>query len=100
MILRVPYPLITSKKSILGRFTRSFFRKVALILLDNTVDESAARAYGPIRAQFKERSKGALDKLIAAHAVSINVILVTNNEADFVGYEQLGVENWAKTLKN
>jgi tRNA(fMet)-specific endonuclease VapC len=41
-----------------------------------------------------DRRREALDRLIAAHAVSLNVTLVTNNESDFVGYPGLIVENW------
>ena len=59
-------------------------------------DAMAARAYGPIRAAYKDRSRDALDKLIAAHAVSLGVTLVTNNEADFVNFPGLVVENWVK----
>jgi tRNA(fMet)-specific endonuclease VapC len=33
--------------------------------------------------------------LIAAHAVSTGLVLVTNNEADFKDYPGLVVENWA-----
>ena len=54
----------------------------------------AARAYGPLRAASRERNKDALDKLIAAHARSLGVTLVTNNEADFRGFAGLVVENW------
>jgi tRNA(fMet)-specific endonuclease VapC len=54
----------------------------------------AARAYGPVRAANRERKKGALDKLIASHALSLGVTLVTNNEADFRGFEGLVIENW------
>ena len=54
----------------------------------------AARAYGPLRAANRERNKDALDKLIASHALSLGVTLVTNNEADFSGYTGLSVENW------
>jgi tRNA(fMet)-specific endonuclease VapC len=32
--------------------------------------------------------------LIAAHAVSLDVVLVTNNERDFVSYPGLRLENW------
>ena len=38
--------------------------------------------------------KDALDKLIASHARSLGVTLVTNNEADFLGFAGLTVENW------
>ncbi len=54
----------------------------------------AARAYGPVRAANRERKKGALDKLIASHALSLGVTLVTNNEADFRGFAGLVIENW------
>ena len=57
-------------------------------------DAQAAKAYGPIRAAFKHRNRDALDKLIASHAVALAVTLVTNNEADFVNYAGLRVENW------
>lgn len=57
-------------------------------------DAQAAKACGPIRAAHKERNRDALDKLIASHAISLGVTLVTNNEADFVNYPGLVVENW------
>ena len=60
-------------------------------------DTQAARAYGPIRAAYKDRKRDALDKLIASHAVALGVTLVTNNEADFVNYPRLRVENWVST---
>lgn len=52
-------------------------------------DEAAARAYGSLpfkRARF--------DRLLAAHALSIGAVVVTNNEADFADVPGLVVENW------
>jgi tRNA(fMet)-specific endonuclease VapC len=60
-------------------------------------DAQAAKAYGPIRAAYKDRNRDALDKLIASHAVALGVTLVTNNEADFVNYAGLRVENWVSS---
>ena len=57
-------------------------------------DEIAAKAYGPIRESTRDRKKDQLDKLIAAHAISLNVILVTNNERDFNCYPGIKIENW------
>lgn len=57
-------------------------------------DAVAATAYGPIREATRDRKKDQLDKLIAAHAVSLGVTLVTNNERDFVAYPGLKIENW------
>ena len=54
----------------------------------------AARTYGPLRATYRERNKNALDKLIASHALALNVTLVTNNESDFLYFDGLRVENW------
>ena len=54
----------------------------------------AAQAYAPIRYANRERSKDALDKLIAAHAIALGVILITNNMADFTRYQGLALDNW------
>jgi len=56
-------------------------------------NESAA-AYGPVRLATRDKKRDALDKLIAAHATSLDVVLVTNNEADFANYPGLRIENW------
>lgn len=57
-------------------------------------DEAAAVHYGVLRAAVRDRRRDALDRLIAAHAASLGLTLVTNNEADFRGYPGLAVENW------
>jgi len=60
-------------------------------------DKLAARAYGPVRLANKVRQRDALDKLIASHAIAMNVTLVTNNEADFAHYQNLKFENWVNS---
>ena len=57
-------------------------------------DAAAAEAYGPLRAETRERKKDHLDKLIAAHAVALDMVLVTNNERDFASYPGVKLENW------
>lgn len=60
-------------------------------------DATAAMYYGVIRA-FMERNGtpiGSLDTLIAAHALSLDVALVTNNEREFGRVPELMVVNWA-----
>ncbi|MCR5897453.1 MULTISPECIES: type II toxin-antitoxin system VapC family toxin [Burkholderia] len=57
-------------------------------------DAPAAQAYGPVREATRDRKKDHLDKLIAAHAVSLDVVLVTNNERDFASYPGVRLENW------
>ncbi|MGB7502535.1 MAG: type II toxin-antitoxin system VapC family toxin [Azonexus sp.] len=57
-------------------------------------DQNAAIAYGPIRGATRDSKKDHLDKLIAAHAVALDVVLVTNNLKDFAKYPGLKAENW------
>lgn len=68
----------------------SFMEDVPVVAFE----AAAASAYGPARYANQERSRDALDKLIAAHAIAMGVTLVTNNEADFAVYPGLTVENW------
>lgn len=55
---------------------------------------SAGIAYGPIRMATRDSKKDHLDKLIAAHAASLNAIVITNNVKDFTRYPGVTVENW------
>ena len=60
-------------------------------------DARAAEEYGKIRADLEKRGTpiGPLDTLIAAHAKSLGLILVTNNEREFRRVDGLCIENWA-----
>lgn len=60
-------------------------------------DIDAGRIYGNVRKATRERKSDHLDKLIAAHAIALGVILVTNNERDFAVYPSLKIENWLKS---
>jgi tRNA(fMet)-specific endonuclease VapC len=57
-------------------------------------DVAAAEAYGRIVAQHGRTKSRDIDHMIAAHALSVNAILVTDNKADFTGIPGLVVENW------
>lgn len=59
-------------------------------------DAEAAQAYGLIRAQLKQQGAliGANDLLIAAHAKSKGLTLITNNTREFERVEGLDIENW------
>ena len=61
-------------------------------------DQMAAVQYGLIRASLESRGKpiGSMDMLLAAQAVSRDLILVTNNEKEFHRIEGLKLENWVK----
>ncbi len=55
----------------------------------------AAQHYGQIRAALEcDRPIGVNDLHIAAHARSEGLILVTNNEAEFLRVPALQIENW------
>lgn len=54
-------------------------------------DEAAAREYA--RLPFR---RARFDRVLAAHALSIGAIVITNNEADFADVTGLKVENWTR----
>ena len=75
--------------------TRALKRLIARIpVLDYPV--LAAEHYGVLAAAVKDRRRDVMDRLIAAHALSFGLILVTNNEDDFRGYADLRIENWLR----
>lgn len=57
-------------------------------------DGAAAVAYGPICLATRDSKKDHLDKLIAAHSVSLKVSVVTNNLKAFAKYPGVVAENW------
>ena len=63
-----------------------------IIALD--FDASAAHAFGVLGANCTLKRNRAIDNLIAAHAISQQAVLVTNNEKDFKSYPGLKIENW------
>ncbi|MGP1384211.1 MAG: type II toxin-antitoxin system tRNA(fMet)-specific endonuclease VapC [Thainema sp.] len=60
-------------------------------------DQSAATIYGFIRSDLESRGLviGSMDMLIAAHALSLGVTLVSNNIREFSRIANLTLENWA-----
>lgn len=72
--------------------------ELAEILIIEPFDKKAAIAYGDVRSSLEKRGMiiGSNDMLIAAHALSRNWKLVTNNEKEFRRVKGLKVENWVK----
>ncbi len=66
---------------------QAFLEEVPIL----SFDVAAARAYANL--PFKRRS---YDRLIAAQALSQNLIMVTDNEKDFADIPGLKVENWTQ----
>ena len=58
------------------------------------LDDDAAVRYGELTVLAKTKQRNVLDRMIAAHALSLGLILVTNNLADFKGFASLKLENW------
>ncbi len=59
-------------------------------------DAKAAETYGSVRAALEASGKpvGPLDTLIAAHALGLDVTLVTSNVREFSRVRGLRVESW------
>ncbi len=59
-------------------------------------DEAAAHAYGDIRAALEKAGTpiGSMDMLIAAHAVSLGIPLVTNNTHEFLRVPSITLLDW------
>jgi tRNA(fMet)-specific endonuclease VapC len=59
-------------------------------------NQRASIAYGFVRASLERTGNviGSMDLLIGAHALSLNVILVTNNTGEFKRIPNLKIEDW------
>ena len=63
------------------------------------VDLAAAQIYGRVRATLEAKGTpiGPLDTLIAAHALALDVTLVSNNIREFARVLGLRLENWVES---
>ncbi|NJN12003.1 MAG: type II toxin-antitoxin system VapC family toxin [Richelia sp. RM2_1_2] len=59
-------------------------------------DEQATQTYGRIRAELERQGIviGSMDMLIASQAISLGLILVTNNVRELSRIPELVLENW------
>ncbi|MFI5002152.1 MAG: type II toxin-antitoxin system VapC family toxin [Reyranellales bacterium] len=75
---------------------RQVLDRFAALLVVAPFDAAAATVYGEIRTLLERNGTpiGPLDTLIAAHAISLNVPLATNNLREFRRVPGLRVENW------
>jgi tRNA(fMet)-specific endonuclease VapC len=88
---QIPHHNLTYKKQLKDAFAHFI---TSINVIDFTYP--AALLYGDIRAQLKADGNdiGAMDCLIAAHALSEKRILVTNNKRHFSRIKHLEIENW------
>lgn len=77
---------------------RQALEQFLLPLTIQDFDYSAAAAYGSVRATLEAAGMpiGTLDTLIAAQALSQNLILVTNNTQEFARIPALTIEDWTQ----
>lgn len=83
-----------------GRWRKANLALLEEFLLDFIIapfDEKAAHTGGTIRTELEKKGRpiGPMDTLIAAHAVSLGIPLVTHNLGEFTRVHGLKVENWA-----
>ncbi len=59
-------------------------------------DEECIWTYGKLRAFLEKRSQsiGTLDTMIAAHALVLDMLLITNHENEFSRVPGLKIDNW------
>ena len=69
-----------------------FLLKIDII----SYDDQAAAAYGVIRRQLKQEGIiiGGMDMLIAAHAKSLDAVLITHKTKEFNRVQGLRIEDW------
>ncbi len=62
-----------------------------------TFDRPATASYGRLRALLEKKGQpiGSMDLLIAAHAMSLDVRLITHNVKEFGKVPGLQIEDWA-----
>lgn len=58
-------------------------------------DSAAAQHLAQLRVELKQQAIGAYDAMIAAHARSLGLMLITNNTREFARVDGLRIENWA-----
>lgn len=77
----------------LHQVVREFLRRVDVLPWDSPTAEN----YGNVRADLTRKGTplGSLDMLIAAHAMSVDAVLVTSDQA-FQQVANLAVEDWTK----
>lgn len=84
------------EKSERRQTSRQALRRVLDVLNVIPFEARAAEEYGAVRARLEADGQpiGPLDTLIAAHAMSLNLTLVTHNTREFSRVGGLRVENW------
>lgn len=88
------YGVEKKKSSVLAERVDLLLQMIHVVSFDVDAD----RYYGQIRMDLERQGKiiGANDLLIAAHALSIGAVMVTDNTDEFERIDGLKLENWLK----
>jgi len=80
----------------LHNMLEDFFLRIAVLPWDS----EAAQGYGQLRAMLEREGQpmGNLDVMIAAHALALEAVLVTNDHA-FARIKKLKVVDWTKEVR-
>jgi tRNA(fMet)-specific endonuclease VapC len=86
-----------AEKSAQREAALELLRELARMLPVMGLPETAADAYGTIRAELERKGQmiGNNDLWIAAHAKAAGLTLVSNNEREFRRVQGLKIQNWA-----
>jgi tRNA(fMet)-specific endonuclease VapC len=84
------------RKSAAQERNRQKLNSLCALLSIFPYDTKATAEYGIIRSELERRGQviGPLDMLIAAHAKSLKLTLVTNNTREFQRIDGLALESW------
>lgn len=85
-----------AEKSGFGARNMKALEEFIASLVVRDFNDDASRVYANLRVHLERKGTpiGPLDTLIAAHALSLGVTLVTNNLKEFKRVPKLRVENW------
>jgi len=88
--------LYGAQKSSLPEKSHVILQELTNIISPLPMPNDVAKYYGEIRATLEKQGKiiGNNDLWIAAHALTLGLTLVTNNEKEFSRVHHLNIENW------
>jgi len=88
--------LYGAQKSKYTKKTIRILEELATLIIPLPIPTNAAEHYGTIRSTLEDKGRviGNNDLWIAAHALSLGIILITNNVKEFSRVPKLKLENW------
>jgi tRNA(fMet)-specific endonuclease VapC len=90
-LMELRYGVEKKRSPRLGAIVEAFVRGISVC----PFNDAAAHQFGKVTTEIGAGAPlGALDSLIAAHALSMGTILVTNNRRHFEQIAGLRLENW------